>query len=478
MSSTFALARRDPAMVKMPFFMALSVAFGAAVGAMVLPPEQDVGMAGAPLFFRILIITDLVVVLAIWTDLVAQFHTKAYPFQLNLPVANVQLWKSRLLASYAATFGPIIIGTLVFSLISGDYFTQSFQLWVRTVLILAVLPVAVHFAGSIKRSSYFLVATPLRIAVVAIVLGLEWIGAWLQPSIWLTSLLVAAAIAAMVVAVRRSLPQQFQLGGLTPMFSSKGRLQDHSEPLAKPVVIPALLAIPIISPVAKLNRYLAADIWVRSNMYVVILGAIMMVWTSTLIDNSYAIFELALVQGFYLVFAIFGLPRVAFLPIPRWRLFLQGAGQGLFVVLLCLIMLAASGRLPIPDEGLLSAEAAAIVLLWCVAWLLSMTAFIHFFLTYPAVFWQRLCGIGLKIIHAAAAIVLTFWAMPGDLSEQTNQWLPDIAQLHQLVAILLPNGVSAWFIVSPVAALFYWVTLQLFKRIQVTRLKDRLVKSK
>ncbi len=363
---------------------------------------------------------------------------------------------------------PLLTSTLVFCAFSGDYYSPGFQMWVRFVLVLLMLPALVHAAGSTVDRDYVAIRTPLWFAAAAVVLASQWLVGWLLPPIGWTAAVVVVLSATLLHWAKKRLPVNFQW-----RIEQSSAPSSSSSPLAK--AIPEWLRLPIVSPWARFNSYVAADPWVRVNMYVVIAGAVVMVWgAGRRSQHAYALFELAFLQGFYLVFAIFALPRLAFLPVPKWRVFLQGAGQGFLLVLLSLAIVALAGRIPLPEGGLLTPSAAAVTLLWFAVWFLATTGFIHMFLTYPPHRWmRRLSWIG-KSLHIIVACVPTFWAMPGDLPEP----LPDILELHQRTAALLPDGALAWIVVIPIIAAFYWLALRLFLRIEVTQLKDRLVKTR
>lgn len=462
------LTRRDPALIWLPVALSLAAVLGILAGWNAPPPNHDLGFAGTPTWLRLFIITDLTLVISVWAGLANNLNVKVFGFQMLLPMESLRIWRSRLLAGYIGMFGPLLLATLLFCAISGDYYSPGFLMWLRFVMVLALLPALVQAAGAFLDREFVSIRSSLWFGAGAVVLLSEWMVGWLLPSLWLTAAVVAVLIFVLLTWTSRRLPVQFQWRqNQTGVEESK-----HRE--SREALIPQWLQIPIVSPWARLNRYLAADPLVRLNMYVVMLGAIAMVWGASRAGNTYSIFEMAFLQGFFLVFAIFGLPRVAFLPVPKWRIFLQGIGQGYILVLISLLMLLISGRLELPSDGFLTATVAAVTLLWFTVWFLSTTAFIHFFITYPARRWPRRLSWVFKILHGIAACVPTFWAMPGDLPEP----VPDILELHQALAAWLPEGALAWVVAAPIIAALYWVALRLFQRIEVTRLKDRLVKAK
>jgi hypothetical protein len=450
-----------------PLALALAVVFGILAGWSAPTPNRELGFAGTPAWLRCFIITDLTVIISVWVGIINNLNLKAFRFQLLLPIDHSQLWHSRLIAGYIGLFAPLLTSTLMFSAFSGDYYSPGFQMWVRFVLVLLLLPALVHAAGTTLDRNYATIRTPLWFAAAAVVLACQWLVGWLLPPIWLTALLLAALSAALLRWANKRLPSSFQW-----------RVEPSSAPSSTSSLtaksVPGWLRLPIVSPWARFNCYVAADSWVRANMYVVVAGAVVMVWSASRHQHSYAVFELAFMQGFYLVFAIFALPRLAFLPVPKWRIFLQGAGQGFLLVLLSLSLVALAGRISLPQGGLLTSSAAAVTVLWFAVWFLATTAFIHIFLTYPPRRWMRRLSWFAKILHIIVACVPAFWAMPGDLPER----FPDILELHHATAALLPDGALAWGVVIPIIALLYWLALRLFLRIEVTQLKDRLVKAK
>ncbi len=451
-----------------PLALLIALLAGLLAGDMAPPPDHEEGFAGSPLWLRWFILTDLTLVISVWAGIVNHLNVKAFPFQMLLPVSSRRLWASRVWVAYLGTLGPLVVATVAFISLSGDYYSPGFQMWLRMVMVFALLPAMVHAAGSGADRNVAKISTPKWFSAALILLATQLFIGWLKPATWLTAIGVAAATTALLFWTRARLPMQFQwrksIESAAPTHSKASKIDNVGAD------VPRLLQIPIISPWAEVNRYLAPDKWIRINIYLVMAGAFNMV-LSFGGDSQLILFELALIQALYLLFAMAGLPRVAFLPIPKWRIFLQGAGQGFAMVAFCLIIKAWQGSLDLSWNAVATASAASAVLMWFAAWLVVTTAVIHHFLTYPRSRIARWLGWWLKKLHVVAAFWLTLWALTGALNEQSF----DVEKLHQGLADVLPQGALAWTVVIPIVAAFYWVCLRLFQRVEITQLKDRLV---
>ena len=457
----------------LPLTVILAVVLGFLAGRAVPAPDHELGFAGTPTGLRILILTDMTLVISVWSGLMNHLNRKAFPFQMTLPLSSRQIWTARMLAIMTAMFAPLLIATAIFVAISGDYYSPSFHVWLRFVLVLALLPIAVHALGSLADRNFGEVRTPLWFVAAGAMLLVQWLVIWQAPPTWITALAVLAVCALLTLFTLARLPGQFQWRQAVNRLAGELPLEKKKSSDVVSFEAPRWLQIPIVSPWAALNRYLAPDSWVRANVYLVMVGGWNMVWSSRF-GPAYSLFLLTLLQALFVVFAIGGMPRLAFLPIPKWRLFLQGTGQGMFFTLICLLSLFAAGDTQFPTDDWFGASTASGVLLWFMAWFVATTAAVHTYLAYPRRFGIKALSWGLKILHWLVAAVFAVFAMSGG----QDGWSFDIEILHQWTQELLPTGVLAWIVVVPIIAAFYWVALRLFSRIQLTKLQDRLVKAK
>ncbi len=460
------LVRRDPAFLALRWGLPAGVAAGAWAGLYFESDASGSGMAEAPPVIRVLFMLNACLVLGLPMVVFGQLHRRALPFQLSLPLTPRQLSLSRSLATALLFLLPAALGALVYGGIRGDFSTPGLQAFLRFVAVLAVAPFLFQFRLTPgERADQ---PRPLLhwLRSMALLLGAQCWVALQPPPVWLTTLAAAAAAGLLAILNHRSLPPSFELAATLGRAPRRG--------LALPSGLRWLRRIPVVSPFAPLNGVLRPDFLIWLNLLAVVAGVLNMVVLSVRMGNWFALFTFPMFQAVFLIFLIYGLPRVAHLPIPRRRLFLQGIGQGFFLAVLALLLaLQGAKQAPALSQVAASTSTALATAAWFLTWFLLITAVIHWFLSYPPTPRGRALSWLTRPLHTAVALVPLVWANSLFDAEHPRTIATEV--YLDVLGARLESPLVAWALAAAVAATTYLVAEAMFARIQVTRLRDRLV---
>jgi len=460
------LIRRDPASRMLGRGLLVGAAAGAYAGVYFESDLSGGGLAAAPTPLRILFTLNLCLVLGLPMALFGQLHRRALPFQLSLPLSPRQLSLSRTLAAAGLFLLPGLLSAAVYGAIRGDFATEGLQMYLRFLVVLGIAPFLFQLRPTPGERADLPAPWLHWLRCLALLFGAECWVAVATPPLWLTALAAAAAMALLASLNQRALPASFELA------SSLG--QGPRRGLALPASLGWLRRIPVVSPFAPLNGWMRPDLLLWLNLFAVVAGVLNMVVMSVRLGNWYALFTFPMFQTIFLVFLVYGLPRVAHLPISRRRLFLQGAGQGFLLAALALILaLLGAGDPPSVAEVLGSTSAALATAAWFLTWFLLVSAAFHWFLSYPPTRRGRALSWVTRPLHSLAALVPLVWAT--SLFEAEHPRAVATQAAFQDLGSRLGSPALAWAAAAALAVACYLAAEAIFTRIQVTKLRDRLV---
>ncbi len=459
------LVRRDPATAFLGRGLLIGLGAGAWAGIYFESGLSGGGLAAAPPPLRVIFTINLCLMLGLPMAIAGQLHRRALPFQLHLPLAPRALGLSRSIAAALVFLLPALVAAAVYVAIRRELGGEGLQDYLRFAATMTVAPFLFQLRGTPGERAdlprpwlHWLVCTALLIAAqCAVVLT--------RPPLWLVVPLVAAAVAGLAAFNGRRLPASFELAASLGQASGRG--------WSLPAGLRWLRRIPVVSPFAPLNAVLrpAALLWL--NLFAVIAGVLNMVAMSARNGNWYALFTFPMFQTILLVFLVYGLPRVAHLPITRRRLFLQGAAQGFLLTVLALVLAFWAGGLPDPAAVFGSAATAWGVGAWFLSWFLMVSTALHWFLGYPPTSGGRALSWVLRPLHSLLGLAPLVWA--NSLFEAEHPRTLATHALFQDLGGLLPSPVLAWTLAAVIAAAAYLGAEAMFARIEVTKLRDKLV---
>ncbi len=461
------LTRRDP-VVRRTWLWALA---GLLLGAFHLPLawlEKETPILWMDVFWMLFIFVQR-----------GQPQLRAHAFQLTLPLRPAELATSRALAGawmllvFGGTWAAVVA-------VVGGAETHPYLSWfLSMVSVCLLLPFLAQTGGGSRESfeakrpvCYWIRVMLPVVAGAALVTKLSLPLASVAPA----CLLLAAALA---WTNHRAAPAAFEVA---PSAS------DPAAAAAAPDAAPARRAplgldrVPVLSPWHPLNRALAPQAVMRLNLLGLVLGVAALCTMMALTGEWGAFAWVPTIQAVLLLFASFGLPRLAFLPVSRRRIFAQGAFQGFALAGLGLL-LAASGviRLLFPsvestlEVELASASTAAGVACWWVVWFVAVSLVPHFHRESPRTPVQAAARWGLLGLHLTAAFFATHFPMASGLLGRSEDGADPVQQFTLALGEALGGPATAWAFAVAVAVAAYLGAEAAFARIPVVSLQDRLL---
>jgi hypothetical protein len=466
------LVRHDSAVSSLPWVVVLFAGLGV-VAALLYGKESAYRMVSSSLEDpddRFVHMGILAVQSLLWGHLLVGLPGRALPFHLGLPLAARTLWLARMAASVTALMVPMLVAFAAFYLVNpaatdSNGLTQGLNF----LALLLVLPFLVQArATSANRAD---VPHPVlhAIAVGVLFIAAEGLVAAFRPSFALVGPAALILVGLLAAFTWRSLPESFELSSALAV----GRTPRVTEPRRGLVW---LERIPVVSPLALLNRALRLNVLVSLNLVGLAVGVLAFTMVTLGRGGYVQLYLLVLFQVLLFVLTMAGVPRVAHLPISRRRLFVQAVLPGVFIV----AAVVAIGILRDPGfritEALASRTVLAGVALYVLAWALLTAAVMLRHLPPPVTFRERVASrVGMAVLLALAALTVVGALYPvlGDETRQAaaaRTWLEALGEW-----IVVPVGV-AWPLLAAIAVALYLVLGALFDRIEMTKLQKGVVR--
>ncbi len=465
------LARRDP-VVRRTWLWALA---GLLLGAFHLPLawlEKETPILWMDVFWMLFIFVQR-----------GQPQLRAHAFQLTLPLRPAELATSRALAGawmllvFGGTWAAVV------ALVGGEVTHPYLSWFLSMVSVCLLLPFLAQTGGGSRESfeakrpvCYWIRVMLPVVAGAALVTKLSLPLASVAPA----CLLLAAALA---WTNHRAAPAAFEVGPSAPVPASAPSAPAAAGDARPMRRVPlGLDRVPVLSPWHPLNRALAPQAVMRLNLVGLVLGVAVLCTMMALTGEWGAFAWVPTIQAVLLLFASFGLPRLAFLPVSRRRIFAQGAFQG-FALAGAGLLLAASGVIPLLfpavesslEVELAAASTAAGVACWWVIWFVAVSLVPHFHRESPRTPAQAAVRWGLLGLHLTAAFFATHAPMASGLLLRSLDGADPVQQFTLALGEALGGPATAWAFAVAVAAAAYLGAEAAFARIPVVSLQDRLL---
>ncbi len=419
---------------------------------------------------RIAMIVQLTLMLGMGCVLVGQFHLRGRPWHLGLPIPARRLWVARMIAMSTATMLPVIAGFATYYLVNrNSWRSPNVEMGLVFLAIFFLFPFLYHARPT--RSNRVDDFHPIVhwLVFTAIVLSAEVLAARYMLPFAIVGPACLGVAALLGTTTYLGLPRGFEVSG--HFHARLGRAFEW-----RSFRWPRFLEIPLLSPIAPLNRAMRMNVLISFNLAAFALSCFMFTSVAVPRGKFLELYMLAFCQVTFFGLSLIGLPMVAHLPLSRTRLFVQCFAPGSLLAGGALLL--GLSRHPTLEWGdvFSSRPAAAGFAAYAIVVFLSCSAVLVPLMTPGTTRRARLKAWIWRIAYglfALAALVAALWPATGGMDAENRH----TAELYGQVGAWIPGpSFVAWLVAVAIAAAAVIGLRVLFGRIELTWLHSRMQK--